>query len=45
MEKPQQREIPFFARIWRNALNCNIFSMIVLFRYQTVLCVILDDLT
>ena len=34
-----------FARIWRNAIKCIIFFMIVLFRYQTVLCVILGGFT
>ena len=34
-----------FARIWRNAIKGIILSMIVLLRYQTVLCVVLGYLT
>ena len=34
-----------FARIWRNVIKCTTFSMIVLLRNQTVLCVILGILT
>ena len=34
-----------FARIWRNAIERRILSRMVLFHYQTVFCVILDDLT
>ena len=34
-----------FARIWRNAIKSIILSMIVLLRYQTVLCVVLGYLT
>ena len=34
-----------FARIWRNVIKSTIFSMIVLLCNQTVLCVILGDLT
>ena len=33
-----------FARIWRNAVECNISSMALLFCYQTIPCIILGDL-